>query len=470
MPPGVPASNSTIILPGSTADILIDEVAKTLLFRNFKVGDSSPKKAHLDFIANFWVPLTIQTINRDKLPVQVITLPLFGRASATGNAQKNQELSEMRAEAIGDVFEFEFFKQATGLAKEVKKIRKDVRALGDKEARATLGFNPNTVPAKSIDDRQNDFRSVLTTFKMNHSITPEQTIILCRMIIDQQFKVAPVSRTLLGQQVDEVANRLPLFVRLGLQATIETIKNVLKQGIKMMLDKAEQFGPEFILIVKEIEFLVPEDVAFFFEFKDVRGLVKRYLFTGEQNKLDVSLLDALKFFGSIVKACRGVEGAVEKFINALKSKSAQKLGIAVEELEFLIATLKALGTTAKTIHEDFKRLTAPGGQLRRLLGDDATDELVRIVESHGQRFIIATTFQPCSFEDAVFPDIGTFAGPAVVLTTSVVFGSTETTFDFAPRKGVTLLGFQGHCQFRERRSLTLSVGKVELNRGRLTPM
>lgn len=460
------------LLPASTDDLLIDDAAQTVLFRNFKVGESTPKKAHGDFIANFWVPLTIETINRDRLPVKTITLTLFGRASATGTAQQNQELSLLRAEAIGDVFEFEYFKQASGLAKEVKTIQKNVRPLGDKEARAALGFNPNLVPPKKIDDRQNDFRSVLTSFKMNHSITPEQTLIECRMILDAQFRVEPPSTTLFGQMIDQVVERIPLLLRIGLQATFNVAKQVLIDGLTQMLKTAEGAAitaPELLIIVKGLEFIVPGDFACFFEFKDIRGINKKYLYTATSNKMDVGLLDVLKFLGGMMRVIKGVPGIVEKFIDALRAGAGKKIGLDDQQMRNLISTLVALGTTCKQLHQDFKRLTGPDGAIRRAIGNDATDSLVRLVDGDGNRFITMSKFTKCTFEDVKFPDINTFAGDARTFKTSIVLGTTEIEFDFAARQNISLLGFRGHCVFREPWTLSLTIGAVELTRGRLDP-
>ncbi len=470
MPPVIPSNNQLPIMPASSEDVDIDDVSKTVLFRNFRVGDSNPKKAHMDFIANFWVPLTIQGINKDRFPVQVMTLTLFGRASATGNKDKNQALSSLRAEAIGDVFEFEFFKQANGLASQVKTIKKNIKPLGDTEARALLRGNPNVPPPKTIEKNQNDFRSVLTSFKMNHSITPAEQVILCRQIIDQQFKVEKPSTTLLGQTIDRLADRTPLLLKLGMQVAVAVVKDVLLDGLKKMLESAENAAvtaPELGIIIKGMEFIVPGDFACFFEFKDVRGVLRKYLYTSTENKIDFSLLDLASMVGSFAKFARGSPGAVEKFVDALKTGAGKRMGMSKDDVDKLITVLKAFGAACKSINDDFKRLTGPGGGLRQALGDEWTDALVRVVESSGLKLVVASPFEPCTFEDLGFPDIGTLSGVARTFRTSRIFGTTETEFDFAARENISLLGFRGHCTFREKRALSLNIGSVDLTRGTL---
>src|SRR5947208_999366 len=90
----------------ATKDLTV--TAKGVQFGNFAVGSATPLPAHVNFIRDNYVPFIIKQIDALGFKDTKVTFHLYGNCSATGTAQRNEQLSRARAVAIGQVIKQQF--------------------------------------------------------------------------------------------------------------------------------------------------------------------------------------------------------------------------------------------------------------------------------------------------------------------------------------------------------------------------
>jgi hypothetical protein len=178
-----------------------------------------------------------------------------------------------------------------------------------------------------------------------------------------------------------------------------------------------------------------------------------------------AVLSVLKWLTELPKALKALEEEVEIEGEKLNLTHQQ-----IDQLKKSIGQLKGLVGNAKTI---FDAMTAPGSITRKIFGDTLVQAVVDVVNT-GKTALFgvpqaATDFAPCSFESQGLFDIKTFGGVARTETHELAGTLTTVALDFAARKNVSLLGFQGHVLLHRNFSFGLTLTSFEVSNGSLIP-
>lgn len=447
---------------------------EAVLFMNFEVGKTNLHREHTGFIENFLVPYYIQQIENLGFQDKRANLRPVGKASATGTADKNLILSAGRAQAIGNYVKATFDSQ-----KSAGKLARDVTmevfpiAEGDADERGRLGTLIHKIPPKMLEDKSAQFRAVLLSMSIRHTVVPEDEVILCRQLIDAKLKVTKVPANLLEQKISEIEAKIPPELKGALGFFFDNVKSLVKTVAEIALREAEFMAPELFVIFKSIDFIVPSDIALMFEFKDARGKTRKYKFEGSANKIDISAIEVFCELLSIIKWMTRLPEGLQELEREL-ADAGKHLNLTHQQIDAIkkfISTAKTYAGHAKKIYE---ALTAKGSIPRKAFGDKLIDMLVAAVDSAQTGLLgpsqTATDWAQVSFErDGLF-EIDKFGGLIAWVETRDVLGQpTTVALDFAPRQNITLLGFEAHVLLQRSWSLGFTLGSYELSKGRFLP-
>lgn len=472
--PGVLPANGGAPLPMETQFISSDD--RAVRFQDFAVNHTELRREHDEFIKNILVPFYINQIEALRFADKVMTIHPIGKASATGPQDHNMELSLARARNVGLSVKkhFDAQKSRGAFAKNIE-VKIDPKGEGDEDERELLGPNLNKFPPKLIESKSGAFRSVLLSMKMQHIVVDDDEKIFCRQILNVKLKPEKVPSNLLEQKIDEIQKGLPPeLAALGAELLIE-LKTRVKLLVEDVLKAAEFSAPEIFLFFKMIEFIVPSDIALLFEFKDARGSSQHYKFSGSANKIDLNLLEVISQLLSIAnwlktsgKKAEEPEKELEKRIN----DQGDLTPIPRTTLEQWKAAIRQFKIWSGRAKRAFDALTAPGGFLRKRLGDRIVDFIVNAVNTGGGLLTmqVATEFALVHFESKGLFDIRSFGGVARTETEERLGSATTVALDFAARSNQSLLGFQGHVVMERQFLLSLTLASHEQSNGVLRPV
>jgi hypothetical protein len=412
-----------------------------VLFSNFAVDSAKPVTPfHTDFIRLRLVPFLIKQIDELGFADRFATLHLFGFASATGTAAHNQVLSQARAQAIGDAIAAEFEKQKdkSKLAHNIQ-IKIDPHGEGDEVGRLqlaaiqkVLGRRPSSA---EIEQAEFALRSVRMRIQAVHRVVDDDTKVLGREVFSIKFKKENHPANLLEQTIQEIEDEAPAILLALFGASIDGVKELLKDNLKNVLKELEVSQPELFLIFELVEFVIPGDLILGFEFKDSRGRLALYKYTGVENKDSIGILKVLSKILSIFKWLAKLEATIKR-IGKLE-KFAKVFTFVVKQLE-------------KRLSE----LTAKGSVLRSTLGDGVADIIEAILELGSKNAIVvaASDFVPVIFDRPSVFDITTFNGPARTETREF-FGKATVRLDFLGEGPEGRLGFRATMTVTNKFSL-----------------
>jgi hypothetical protein len=412
-----------------------------VLFSNFAVDSAKPVSPfHTDFIRLRLVPFLIKQIDQLGFDDRVATLHLFGFASATGTAAHNLVLSQARAQAIGDAIAAEFDKQRdkSKLAHNIQ-IKIDPHGEGDEVGRLqlaaiqkVLGRRPSSA---EIEQAEFALRSVRMRIQAVHRVVDDDTKVLGREVFSVKFKKESHPANLLEQTIQDIEEEAPPILLALFGASLDGVKELLKENLKGVLKELEISQPELFLIFELVEFVIPGDLILGFEFKDSRGRLALYKYTGSENKDSIGILKVLSKILSIFKWLAKLESAIKK----------------IGKLEKFT---KVFTFVVKQLEKRLSDLTAKGSALRRTLGDGAADVIEAILELGAKNAIVvaASDFVPVIFDRPSVFDISTFNGPARTETREFL-GTATVRLDFLGEGPEGRLGFRATMTVTNRFSV-----------------
>jgi hypothetical protein len=432
-----------------------------VLFSKFAVDSPKPVVPfHTDFIKQRLVPFMIAQIDQLGFDDHVATIHLFGFASATGKAAHNLILSQARAQAIGDAIAAEFDRQKdkSKFAHNIQ-IKIDPHGEGDEAGRAELlamrkilGRAPTSA---EIEEAEFALRSVRVRIQAVHHVVDDDKKVLCRELFSVKFETKKIPANLLEQTIDDIAKDVGPVLTSLLGAAFDVFKSEVKSTLKNALKELEVGAPELFIIFESIDFIVPSDITLAFEFKDSRGRTAIYKFTGQENKKNFTLLDALAKFISFTKWLEKLDEALKKFklIRAIKSVALDKF------------IKKVLTTALKDAHS----LVDKGGSLRAVIGDPVADILLAIFELGAKAPL---TFGASDFTLVIFDrpgvfDVATFNGPARTETREFL-GKANVRLDFLGEGPEGRLGFHGTTRIQNRFSFNTGLLGFGISKGLLS--
>jgi hypothetical protein len=444
---------------------------RAVLFQNFQVNHTELRPEHEAFINNILVPFYIHQIEALGFSDKTLTIRPIGKASATGRRDHNQELSDGRARAIGASVKRNFDLQKSR-GKFAQKV--DVVVLphgeGDADERELLGSRLNALPQSVVEANSNQFRAVLLSMRVQHVVNEDDQKVFCRQILDVKLVVQKVPANLLEQKIDELQRKVPPELMAALKEFFDAAKGLAKTLVEQLLKAAEFSAPELFLIFKEIDFLVPSDVALQFEFKDSRARTTKYNFIGSANKVDLSLLDVLAQALSLLKWLTRLPQGLEEMEREVE-ETGKKLNLSHEQIDALKAAIDKAKKLAGNAKKIFDAITAPNSLFRKVVGDGPADLIIKAVNAGSGALLgekqVATDWALVSFESQGVFDIFSFAGAARTVTQETVGKPTTVALDFAARKNEPLLGFQAHVTLERKFTLSLTLGSFEIANGAL---
>jgi hypothetical protein len=429
-----------------------------VLFSDFAVGSSKPVAPfHTDFIKQRLVPFLIAQIDQLGFEDRVATLHLFGFASATGTAAKNLVLSEARAKAIGEAIAVEFAKQ-----KDQSKFARNIRIVvdphgeGDEEGRLQLGAIRKVLgrepTSAEIEQAEFAMRSVRMRIQAVHRVIDDDTKVLCREVFSVKFKNEKRPANLLEQTINEIEDELPGLLKGALGVGLDALKEFAKESLKTFLKEAEISQPELFLIFEEIDFAIPTDIILAFEFKNNRGRVALYKFTGAENKINIGILKVFAKFLSILKWLSKLQNALER----------------ADRIANLETVTKVVTFILKEMQKREREIVAKDGVLRRILGDAIADLLQTLFELGAKNVVTidASDFVNVDFATPGVFDIATFNGPARTETREFL-GKASVRLDFLGEGPEGRLGFRATATMQTRFSLASGLIGFGLSKGQL---
>lgn len=465
--PGVIPSSVSPPLPMSSDFVVSND--RNVLFINFKVDHTELRPEHDSFIDRILVPFYINQIEALGFFDSKMTIHPIGKASATGQKDHNQTLSEGRANSVGAAIKKYFDQQKSrGRISRNVNVVIDAIAEGDKEERDLIG--PPVGSPKAYEDKSNRFRSVFLSMLVQHDVNPDDEKVFCRQILNIKVEVTTVPANQLEQKIDELQTKMPPELKAALKEFTDSIKGLAKAVGKLILEGADFLGPEVAIIFKGIEFIVPSDIGLMFEFKDSRQRTKRYTYTGSANKVDISALDIFVELLSVVKWMTQLPEGLKELEKELEENKV-KLNLTHEQIELIEAAIKKAQGFAGTAKKIFDAVTGPNSIFRKIFGNTVTDLIVKAVND-GKSILLgeaqaATEFALVHFDAKGAFDIFFFNGAAQVETREHRGSPTTVELDFAALKNQPLLGFQAHVMMHREFELSFSLGSFEISRGNL---
>jgi hypothetical protein len=305
---------------------------------------------------------------------------------------------------------------------------------------------------------------------VQHVVNEDDQKVFCRQILDVKLVVQKVPANLLEQKIDELQRKVPPELMAALKEFFDAAKGLAKTLVEQLLKAAEFSAPELFLIFKEIDFLVPSDVALQFEFKDSRARTTKYNFIGSANKVDLSLLDVLAQALSLLKWLTRLPQGLEEMEREVE-ETGKKLNLSHEQIDALKAAIDKAKKLAGNAKKIFDAITAPNSLFRKVVGDGPADLIIKAVNAGSGALLgekqVATDWALVSFESQGVFDIFSFAGAARTVTQETVGKPTTVALDFAARKNEPLLGFQAHVTLERKFTLSLTLGSFEIANGAL---
>ncbi|MPZ56769.1 MAG: hypothetical protein GEU91_09810 [Rhizobiales bacterium] len=428
---------------------------------------------HENYIKNILVPHYINQIESLGFPDKVATIHPIGKASATGPTDHNTVLSVERAKSVGACVKkhFDAEKSRGKIAKGIT-IAVDAKGEGDKEARTWFGPLVNTVRAGTLESQSNAFRAVVLSLSIRHIVDENDEKVFCRQLLSAKVEVTTVPANQLEQKIAELEKKMPPELKAALKEFLDGLKGLVKMIVEDLLKAAEFMGPEIFIIFKGVEFIVPSDIALMFEFKDSRGRMKKYIFSGSANKIDLNAIEVFCQLLSIVKWLTKLPEALEEMEKELE-KAGKKLNLTHQQIDAVKKAIEKAQKIAGVAKKAFDLHTAPNSFFRKILGDAVTDMIVQAVNAGSTALLgeaqVATDFELVSFESKGVFDIFSFAGVARTETNERIGAPTTVALDFAARQNQSLLGFQAHVLLQRRFSLGFTLKSFEISNGNLIP-
>ncbi len=432
------------------------------------------RKEHDDFIEKILVPFYINQIESLRFSDKTMTIHPIGKASSTGDAMHNMQLSIARAQNIGKSIKKHFDSQkARGVFANKIEVKVDAKGEGDQDERKRLGTNINKISPKLLDSKSGAFRSVLMSMRLRHIVVDDDEKIVCRQILNLKLKRENVPSNLLEQKLDELQQRIPPEIAAFSKESFNTLKAKVKVFIEDVLKAAEFTAPEIFLFFKLIEFIVPSDIALIFEFKDARGRSQHYNFSGSANKIDLNLIEVISQLLSVLNWLKKTPEKLDELEKRI-DQEGNLTRIPPTQLEKLKATIREMKIFAGRAKSAFDALTARGSIFRRLVGDAIADFIIAAIDKGSGAVLgpvqIATEFETVHFERKGLFDVGSFGGVARTETEERIGTATTVALDFAARSNQSLLGFQGHVIMKRQFSISLTLASHEQSNGVLRPV
>jgi hypothetical protein len=372
----------------------------------------------------------------------------FGRASATGKQSHNQQLSNARAQAIGRAVANAFDRQkaASALASGVTVVV-DSQGGGDTAARAVREEAERKFHRKfsdaMVEKGQFAYRSAGISLVANAHLSNECFNYHCRQLYQLDLKKEKVPANLLEQKLDEIENGIgPIAKFMGKQAInllIGRLKKAYKYQIRNLLRDAGKLLediPELKWFLFVADFVIIDDVAMLFEFKDYRDVHAIYKYEGDRHGKD---------FSDNIKAVMYVLGARRYLVKAEKGlqKALQHPRAAPYRQQIQLA-LDTITQIKGAFDRELDNLSRQDGPIRSILGDQATDAFVTLIKEEDPpediRIPMSDWSAPFSFYDHKFYSVDSFSGPARTQSLDVLFKS-HLTLDFAGRDEHGYLGY-----------------------------
>ena len=447
---------SDIAFPDLPPTKFIAVVNGVAAFTNFAVGSAEPvKPQHTDFIARNLVPFLIKQIEALQFADQVATIHLFGEASATGSAQRNQALSTARATNIGTAIEHEFDRQKTsGRFSQGVHIVVDPKGLGDRAGRIALEAleksSGSHFSSGQVEQFESKFRCAFVSLKARHVVVDGDKIVMCRQLFGLTFKTEKVPANLLEQTFDDLMAKAGPFLSGALAAAFKVFVGESKSQLKNVLKELEVGAPELFIIFESVDFIIPSETILAFQFKNPRGRTAIYKFVGSENKKNLTLLDLLSRLISMTRWLKLLTEKLALFPN-------------LNNLRKLVQGMLTKAT--KNVND----LLGPRSFGRSVIGDGAADILLGLLTGgtpDATMFVGSAFFRVEFAKPGVF-DIGTFNGPARTETREFL-GSANVELEFLAQGPEGRLGFNARVKIENNFSLTSGLIGFGIAKGGLT--
>ena len=404
-----------IVLSGLTVPKIFptDEIAiknPWVFFMNFEVGSAKPTRAHRDFIP-FVVAFFIKQIDALGYRDKTLTVHLYGEASATGTPTKNQQLGRDRAQAVGQLLiaEFERKKGTSRLASGVT-MTLDLRSDSDDRARQDRNSRLKGLRLDSnVEKMQTSFRNVHFGLEVGHVAVDEDKDYDCRMVYNAKLETRKVPANELERVLDDMENKIGSLAMFFVAFDFAQIKNFAIKAAKKAVEPLLEDFPEVAIVYEAIDFIIPSDIFLCFQFRDHKGAIAQYQYTGQQNK------KSFEMFATVTQA-----------ISLLKWLT--KIG---EALDKVGQAQPAVDQARRVLKNGLDSLLGKDGLIRRNFGDGFTDQLVSIMDAGGGGPLVieASGWFPVTFKNRSVYDPHTFGGSARTETDELL-GKADVTLDF----------------------------------------
>ncbi len=448
-----------------TKDLLIDAKG-AVWFRNFKEGTATPLRAHVDFIRDNYVPFLIRQIDVLGFKDTKATFHLYGFCSATGTAQRNLQLSRARAAAIGQVIKqhFDAQKVISPLAKKMT-VELDIHGESNTAAIEDLDTFRKTHPDipvrtdRAVEALQWDHRVVAVQMQAAHTVVEEDKDYFCQQVYNAKLNTQKVPANLLEQKIDEIQKKLGTLGSGAAGLALGQLKDWVAKKIKTEVEPLLEDFPETAILFETIDFVVPSDLFLCFRFRDGRGTIAQYQYTGSENKKALGFFDAICHLISLVKWLTKVEQALE---------AVDKLGGQLDKLKDIVKKLKtATGILKKAIEQ----LLDKDGWVRKHLGDAFADQVLALLQAgtDGPLIIPASGWFKVQFVKPSVYAVNTFFGPAETWTREYM-GKAIVDLKFLGKGPEGRLGFQAEAVIHSEFSIEIGLLGYGVSRGTLILM
>jgi hypothetical protein len=390
-----------------------DEIAikdPFVFLMNFEAGSAKPKFSHERFIP-FVIGFYIKQIDSLGYQDKTLMVHVAGGASATGTPDRNYQLGLARAKAVGQLLIAEFNKQksASRLAKGMTMVI-DPRSVSDTAARQNRNTKLQAYKQDSkVDEMQGSYRSVFFSLKDGHVVDDEDKNYDCRMVYNAKLDTTEVPANELERVLDDTETKIGSLGMFFASFSFGKIKSFVIKAVKDAVKPLLEDFPEVAIVYEAIDFIVPSDIFLCFQFRDHKGAIAQYQYTGQQNSKSFAM------FGTVTQA-----------ISLLKWLT--KIG---EALDKVGRAQPAVDQARRMLKDGLDGLLGRDGLIRRHFGDAFANELLSMVDTAvgGPLIIEASEWFPATFENKSVYDPNTFGGSARTETHELL-GKADVALDF----------------------------------------
>lgn len=412
-------------------DISVEDNA-IVHFKNFKVGFATPTATHKAYCRPL-IGFVIQQLDVLGFKDNILKVPIVGEASATGTVSGNSQLGADRARAIGQMLkaEFDVQKRGSAIARGIE-FKPEIGTLGDSKSRPDRETRlKGLVRDQDIESMQKAFREAKVGFGVVHVVVDADMDCVARLAYNVKLDSKKVPANQMDQMLDDLGKKLGGAVGVLGKLAFDQVKSYVLKTLKETLKPLLEDFPEVAIIYETADFITVSDLNLCFQFKDSKGTVGQYQYTGAQNKKSLDFFDALGKLIGLMKWLTKVDEALEK---------VDKLGKMWEKAADIIEKVKKATEYLKKALED---LLDKDGYVRKYFGDALADTIISILSAgtSGPLIIEASEWYAVTFAKKGVYAVNSFGGGART-DTKEFLGKSIVNMDFLLEGSETLHNYR----------------------------